>query len=283
MRISLKREIRLLKCLVVVGMVLSVGSSAFAKAESDSQISHVSKTNTIKKLKLNASLSVSAMRGFDEFSEESAYYAGVVGVDVNENLRADMSIGYSHPFDFNASRTDRWEIEDVLLRLSRSSVWENDSKSQNISLIGSMSLPTSGTSRDASLYSQVSVTARYVLNYKKLSFVAAPTIVGALHEFDTADESGFRKNSPLGISLGGSVRYGVTSKLGLVFGASMYSMFDYGFNNRNIQAVSGAVEYLVNKRVSLSLSSRWRSRVITNNSLFDDDASLVALGLIYNI
>ncbi len=280
MRTSLERKIRLLKWFVAVGVLVSMASRAFTQADSNGQsfLNHAA-----KKLKLNASLSVSAMRGFDEFSEESAYYQGVIGMKINENLKTDMSIGYSHPFDFDANRTDRWEIEDVLFRLLKSSIWKNDSKSQNISLTGSISLPTSGTSKDSSLYSQISLTTGYTLNYKKLTFVATPTIVGALHKFDTADEEGFEKNSPLGISLGGSIRYGVTSKLGLALGASIYSMFNYDFNNKNIQTVSGAVEYLVNKKISLSFSGRWRSKVVTNNSLFDDDASFVSLGLVYNI
>ncbi len=268
-----------------MGVVVSMGSKVMAQADpyDPSSPNYVGNNAKVKIPKFNASVSASAVRGLDEFDEESASYSGVIGMNINDNLRGDVSVGYSHPFDFDAERTDRWELDDVSLRLLKPSIWKSESKSQNVSLIGGLMLPTSGTSTDASLYSQVTLTARYTYRHKKFTYALSPTLVGALHEFETADEAGFRKNSPLGAAVSGSVRWGITRKFGVVAGASIYTLFDYDFNNRNIQSVSGALQYSVNKKMSLALSSRWRSRVITNNSLFDDDASRVALTLVYSI
>jgi hypothetical protein len=133
------------------------------------------------------------------------------------------------------------------------------------------------------LYSQARLTAQYTYRYKKWTLAATPALSLAYHEFDTADEAGFLKNSPLGVTVGGSARYGLTRKLGFVASASVTNLFDYDFNSRNVQSVAGSVQYLVNKKIFVALVARWRDRVITNNALFDDSASLVGLNVGYTL
>jgi hypothetical protein len=268
-----------------MGVVMSMASEAFAQADpyDPSSPNYVGNKAKVKRPRFNASISASAFRSFDEFAEEGAYYEGIVGMYINDNLRSDVTVGYSHPFDLDAERTDRWELEDITLRLLRPSYWKSDSKSQNLAFIGSLTLPTSGTSQDASLYSRLRFTAQYTYRVGRYTFAATPSITAALHEFETADEDGFLRNNPLGVTAGGSVRYAISSKLGVLAAVSIASLFDYDFQNRNVQSISGAVQYALNKKVFLQLSGRWRDRVITNNSLFDDDASQVALTMVYSL
>lgn len=276
---------KIFKLLAATGVVLCMGSLAFAQADpyDPSSPNYVGNKAKVKRPKYNASISASAFRGLDEFAEEGAYYEGVIGTYLNKNLRGDVTVGYSHPLDLDAERTDRWELEDVTLRLLRPSIWKSDSKAQNLSLIGAMRLPTSGTSQDSGLYSSAAVTAQYTYRLKRFTFAAAPRLGLSLHEFETTDEAGFLKNSPVSLGVGGSVRYGITSKLGVVAAARITNLWDYDFNSRNVQTVAGSVQYAVNKKVFLVLSGRWRDRVITNNSLFDDDASSVALTMVYSL
>jgi len=278
---------RVLVLLAAMGIVVSMGSKAFAQADpyDPSSPNYVGNSSKVKVPKYNANISATAFQSLDpeETIELGASYEFLVGRYFNKNLRGDVTVGYSHPFDLDAERPDRWEFDDVSLRLLKPSVWKSDSKNQNLALIGSLRLPTSGTSQDASLYSQARVTAQYSYRYKKWTLAATPTLSLAWHEFETADEDGFLKNSPLGVTVGGSARYGFNSKLGFVAAVSAVNLFDYDFNARTIQAVSGSLQYLVNKKTFIAVVARWRDRTVTNNALFDDSASLVGLNLGYTL
>jgi hypothetical protein len=282
---------KFLVLLAAMGIVVSMGSKALAQADpyDPSSPNYVGNSSKVKVPKYNATLSATAFQsldsaGEDEFGGETgASYEVLIGRYFNKNLRGDVTIGYSHPFDLDAERPDRWEFEDVSLRLLKPSVWKSDSKSQNLALIGSLRLPTSGTSQDASLITQARVTAQYTYRYKKWTLAATPTLSLAYHEFETADEDGFLKNSPVGITVGGSARYGFTRKLGFVAAASATSLLDYDFNTRTVQSVSGSLQYLVNQKTFVAIVARWRDLTVTNNALFDDSASLVGLNVGYTL
>lgn len=271
--------------MVATGIVMSLGTTVVAQSTTTVSGSSTSNKNSvkIKKSKYTASISASAVRGLDEFSEESAAYEGSVGMKINKDWSAGLTVGYSHPFDFDAERTDRWELEDVELSASRVSIWKSDSKKGNLSLGALILLPTSGTSSDSGMYSKVSVWTSYTHKVGRFTFGVTPQLVGAYHQFETTSESGFIKNSPLAVALGTSVGFKISKKWSLGAGAKVYSYFDYDFNNKNLQIFSGSLGYKATKKISLSLATAWRSRVITNNSLFDDDASSVSFTLTYSI
>ncbi len=270
---------------VAFGVVMSLGTAAVAQTDpyDPSSPNYVGNKSKVKAPKINTYLSATAFRGLDKLAKPGAYYASTFGLKVGKTLRGALTVGYSHPFDLNADNPDRWEFEDVSLRLVNPTYWKSASKKQNLSLIGALQLPTSGTSRNSGLISRVSLTGRYTYRVRRFTFSLSPRVVGAYHRYETADESGFQKNSPLGASFGGAVRWGISRKWGLVGSASLYTLFDYDFDSRSIQSVSGSVQYSVNRKMSLSLSSSWRDRVITNNSLFDDAASSVSFTLAYSI
>jgi len=279
----------ILIALAAMGVVVSMGSKAFAQADpyDPSSPNYVGNSSKVKVPKYNATLSATAFQSVDtddEFATEpGASYELLVGRYFNKNLRGDVTVGYSHPFDLDAERPDRWELEDITLRLLKPSVWKSDSKDQNLALIGSLRLPTSGTSQDASLFSQVRITAQYTYRHKKWTLSATPALSLAWHEFETEDEAGFLKNSPVGVTLGGAARYSITRKLGFVGSASVANLFDYDLNSRTVQTVAGSLQYLVNRKTFVALTARWRDRVLTNNSLFDDNASIVALSVGYTL
>lgn len=274
-----------LKLLAAMGIVVSMGSKVWAQADpyDPSSPNYVGNKAKVKRPRFNGSMSATAFRGLDEFAEEGAYYEGVLGFYVNDNLRGDVTVGYSHPLDLDAARTDRWEFEDVSLRLLKPSVWKSDSKAQNLALIGSLRVPTSGTSGDSGLYSAARVSAQYSYRFGKFTLAVVPSLGLSLHEFETADEAGFIKNAPLSLGASSSLRYSITRKLGIVAGLGLTSLYDYDFNNRNIQNVSGSIQYAVNNKTFLVLGMRWRDRIITNNALFDDDASAATLTLVYSL
>lgn len=268
-----------------MGVVALVSMGAFAQSDpyDPSSPNYVGNKAKVKLPKWNANIEASLLRGFDKLSEEAAYYQALVGYSFSKSLKGNVMLGYSHPLDGDAENPDRWQLEDVRLQLTNPSIWKSESKAQNLSLVGSLSLPTSTTSQNAGQIFSSSIGARFSHRWSKFTFLASPRLVASWHQYETRDQDGYVKNSPLGLSFGLTLRYAVSRKAALLTGASLYSAFDYDFGNKNVQTVFGAVQYTLTKKSYLVLSARWRDRILSNNSLFDDDASMASLSFGYSI
>lgn len=233
--------------------------------------------------KFNAQLSAMGFRSPDEFSDTGMYYEGYLGFSLTEKLKGGVIAGYSHPTDFDAQNPKRWRFEDVQFRLIHPSYWTSKDKKARLNLSASLSAPTSGTSINAGMITSGQLAAQYVYSLGKVSLSLTPGITAAYHEYETQDEDGFIKNSPLGFTAGGSLRYQVFSKLGAVVGASLYNYFDYDFTNYNIQTYRASIDYSPTNKIILMVGTRWRNRVISNNSLFDEDAFIYYLNVTYTL
>lgn len=268
---------------LVLGVLGSKGFAQSADPYDPNSPNYVGNKAAIKIPKWNVNVSASAFRSQDEFSETGLYYQGVAGYRFSKDLRGDVSVGYSHTTDFDAENPDRWQFEDITLRLLKPSFWKSEDRSVNVSLIGALDLPTSGTSLDASLYSRFRFSAQATKRWKKFTFAAVPTLGLSWHEFETSDRDGFIKNTPLSAGLSISARYAATSKLGFLGSVAYTGLYDYDFQSRDVQTVAGSVQYLVSQKLFTSLTYRWRDRVVTNNSLFDDDATMFILSMGYTL
>ena len=273
--------------LVAMGaLLLSLGSKGYAQSADPydpNSPNYVGNKAKIKRPKWNASVSSTAFRSQDEAAETGLYYDAVVGYYFNKKMRGDVTMGYSHTADFDAENPDQWEFEDISLRLLLPNVWRSKNNKWSSTLINRFDLPTSGTSSNAGQYGRIRSTLQTVTRWNKFTFAIIPTVGLSWHEFETTDRDGFVRNSPLSTSLSASARYAITRKLGFVAAAGYTTLFDYELETRNIQVLSGSLQYLVNKKIFTALGFRWRDRVVTNNSLFDDDANLLTFSIGYTI
>lgn len=264
----------------------ALGSKSFAQSADPydpNSPNYVGNKAAISIPKWNLNVSASTFRGQDEFSETGLYYQGVAGYRFNDKLRGDVSVDYTHTSDLDAENPDRWQFEDVTLRLLNPSFFKNEDRSFNLSLIGAVDLPTSGTSLNAGLYSRLRLSMQATKRWKRLTFAAVPTLGLSWHEFESSDRDGFIKNTPITAGLSLSTRYAFSSKLGALGALSYTELFDYDFQTQGVQSVSGSIQYLVSQKLFTSFTYRWRDRVITNNSLFDDDATMFILSMGYTL
>ncbi len=271
---------------ILCALTLSIQAFAQLDPYDPSSPNYVGNKVTAKKNKSlirfsTASLSTAAGRSFDEFGETAVFYSGTVGFRVGEKWSSDVTVDYSHPLDLDAERPDRWELEDVTLRAVRPNVWKSKDKSTYMSLQFALSLPTSGTSQDSGMRASASVRAPIAKRMGKATLIVTPTLVVANHRFDTADEFGFVKNSPYGAALSGALRYSITRKLAVLGAASIYTYWDYQSRNKNIQSLSASLQYSISNHWFGTFGYRWRDRIITNNSVFDDDTSRLSGSLTY--
>lgn len=279
-------SLKTLTLIIVGAVVLSFGFEASAQSADPydpNSPNYIGNKAKIKRPKWNSTISSSLFRSRDAASETGLYYQGVVGYYFNKKLRGDVTLGYSHSTDLVVANPDRWEFEDISLRLVRPNVWKSKNEKWSSTLIGRFDLPTSGTSQNASQYGRLRTSLQTVTRRGKFTFALVPTLTLAWHEFETRDRDGFIRNSPLALTFAGTARYGVTRRLGVVAAVGYTGVFDYDFNTVNVQVLSASVQYLINKKLFTSVGYRWRDRVLTNNSLFDDDASQLSLSIGYTL
>ena len=280
------RGVHLLTLIAVGAFILSLGSNGYAQSADPydpNSPNFVGNKTKIKRPKWNAAISSTVFRTQDEAAETGLYYDAVIGYYFNKKLRGDVTIGYSHTTDFDAANPDAWEFEDISLRLVSPSIWKSENRKWSATWINRFDLPTSNTSQNAGQLGRLRSTMQTVTRWNKFTFAVIPTLGLAWHEFETTDRDGFVKNSPLGLSLSASARYAFTRKIGFVVAGGYTTLFDYDFDTTNVQAITGSLQYLVNKKLFTSINFRWRDRVLTNNSLFDDDTNLFSLSLGYTL
>lgn len=236
----------------------------------------------IKKAKRwRGSFTTLGFRSFDEFGETGAYYEGNFAYKLGKKWSTDVTVAYSHPFDLDAERSDRWEWEDVRFRLVNPSVWKSSNGRSNVALRMNYSAPVSGTSQDASSFGSVSVSAPFTYSKGRMLYILTPVLLGAYHEFETADVFGFTPNSPFGVALTGAVRVTLTKSLSLLGSSFIYTFFDYEGRNRNLTEVAASLQFKLSRKVVGSVGWRRRDRIVTNNSFFDDDALRTSASLTY--
>jgi len=278
-------QLHFLKVVLFIGFFL-IGTSAYSQSADPydpSSPNYVGNKAKIKRPKWSASVSSTLFGTQDPASELGLFYDGVLGYFFNKNLRGDVTLSYSHTSDFNASQPSRWQFEDISLRLLRPSIWKSKNSKWSSTLISRLDLPTSQTSQNSGQFGRLNFSFQTVTRWKKFTFAFVPRLGLSWHEYETQDRDGVLKNSPLSGALSVSARYSLTKKIGFVVATGLTTLIDYDFNNQNVQVVSGSIQYLVNKKVFVSGGFRWRDRVVTNNSLFDDDASLMSLSIGYTL
>lgn len=223
-----------------------------------------------------------AGRAMQEFSEAYAYYEASATYLLDEGSLT-LSAGYSHPTDFDTANRDPWEWSDPSITYSSPVIYKFAvGESQfNVNSRVSYLAPVSGTSRNARSYGMMLGTLNAITSYGRFTFIASPTLFLGYHQYETADVFGYVRNSPVSLRLMGTVRAQIWKGLSGTFSGFVMNSWDYSADSRATQGVSSNIIYQVNNKFSVMAYASWRDRVITNNSLFDDDTVQTGLGAFY--
>ncbi len=240
------------------------------------------KSKTYQK-KYFASFGATVGQGFDEFSEAFGVYS-FSGSYALDKSSITTNIEYSNPLDGDTADVAPWRFEDVEF------VWNAPSlkpiilggKTVTFSPRVIYRAPVSDTARNAFSYGTLIGTLIGSLSEGRFTFIVSPSINLSYHEFDTANKAGTIKNIPLAGSIAATVRVTLVKNLFLTGSAFFYNGWDYDFNQIPVNGASSNIYYQVNPKLGLTAYVSWRDRVLTNNSLFDDETSNMGLGFITN-
>ena len=228
------------------------------------------------------SVMTQAGRAMQEFSETYVYYAASATYLLDKGSLT-FSADYIHPLDLDTANKDPWELGDPSLTYTSPLLFGfSVGKSKfNVSSRVTYLAPVSGTSRNASSFGMVAGTLNAVTSKGRFTFIAAPTLFLSYHRYETADVFGYNRNNPVSLRLMGTVRAQVWKEISATLSGFVMNSWDYSGTARLIQGLSSNVIYQINPQFSVLAFASWRDRVITTNSLFDDDTVQTGLGAIY--
>lgn len=233
--------------------------------------------------KYSASLGASMGRGFDEFSESFGAYS-FSGSYALGKTSITLNADYSHPLDGDTDDVRPWRMSDLELVWNLSALKPLEVGGKNINLVPRLTyrIPNSATSRYASSYGSVVGTLISSLNVGRFSFILSPRLTLSYHEYETADQAGFVKNTPFAAALVGTVRATVIKDVYLSGTLFVHNGWTYDFDVVPVTGVSSNIYYQATPTLGLMAYMTWRDRVYSNNSLFDDETSSMGLGVITN-
>ncbi len=229
----------------------------------------------------SAQLNLTGSRGSDELDH---YYFGAsatLGYSHRPWHSVYASVGYNRPSANEVENPDRYGATDStlgysirrLIHLQNGIEADGDFK---------ITLPTSTISNRASLQALVgpALSVRYPLYKQKLYARTAHEAAYGFYRYETADEAGYRYNSPWmftnGVGLGLRI-YKTTTAVDYDF----THLIDYADTRINVQTLRVSLGVAVTGQASVAAYARWRDRVVTDNALFDTDTRVIGLSFRY--
>jgi len=240
------------------------------------------KTPTKKDKKWSISVSTSYGQGLDEFAKGFTYSSASMSYSFGEDDRYVSNIGLSHLYKiskYEDPNKPNSQLEDIELGVTDTKLFELPKQGFKISTSLGATLPTSLTSQKATMRGALDIGVRFSQKFRYGSLSQGNTLILYNHEYKTADEFGSRYNSQYVLvnSLGYNLPF--LKKLSWNIGAKLATVRNYNAKVINVQTYSSGFSYNFIDSYVLSVSYRTKDRIITNNSLFDDDNTMYMLGL----
>lgn len=260
-----------MRVLALVFMLMGFAELALGQMSATSTVTQGQKRTvpmTVSKWTSSAQLSYS--KNQDYYSDAFTSLGLGVGYKIKPNWMSYLEAGYSTPISNNPEKTERYGISDVDLGLNVGQIYKNK-YNFTVGATTSLTLPTSTISKNSSLNAGWSggLTTSTPLQYG-FNVSSSHILFANWYRYETADEAGYSYNYPFGYSNSIALRWSkksfyVSGSFGLTY------LKDFADTEINIQSTRAAIGYSLTKIVSAEIYGRWKDRVLTNNSVFDED------------
>lgn len=226
----------------------------------------------------------SVRTGMSKNQDEYSDYFSSTNFEISRALgngkTLSVSTSYSQPVSDDQDKVKRYGIGDLDLSLGWDELYRFN---ESGSLAGSIGFtgPSSRTSRLASMNGafngSLSTSWKLPQNFR---FSTNHGLTLFSYQYDTANDDGDVYNSPFGTSNGISLGWGANS-FRITGSYSLYYTQNYAKTDIWVQSVGSSVSYSFTNSISAALGFSWRDRILTNNSLFDDDTTVTSLSVSY--
>lgn len=230
-----------------------------------------------------------ASRGLDEYADT---WTTVNDLSVSYRLNSWSALGVSLGYEalvykhdgefFNNEDTDpgRYGLTDLEFSFTVPKLWYTEKA--RLVWSSALTLPTSRASQRNTLISELRTTLalRYLPN-SRIIITPSLGVYGRYFEYDTANVFGTRANSPVGATAGIAGAYTFNSMLVGTLSYSQTLRYDYFRDWRTVQSATARLIVNATDVLNVSVGYNWRDQMITNEPLFDDDRSLMFIGVSY--
>lgn len=283
-----------LSCLLSFLLVLTLVGEFSLAASSSTSLKNSKKfsQSRVKKLKLkklkkkkssySAQFSSEVSQGLEE--EDRPVFG--LGMSITKNWTKRVSLTGDVSF-YNAFKEYEEDyirgFEDVNLTLSHSSLLRSRAYRLNLAGFVGLIAPTSETSQDASMRFGSYLGFHLSKKISLFQFYLKPVVTYLNHQYDTANKAGTIPNynvivgDEVGVSLKFNRHWSWTNAY------KFSSLWDYKKRQRDVQEYRSVLNLQWNRHWSTYLSYKQKSDVLTNVSLFDQENTMVLLGVGYGI
>ena len=252
-------------------LIFVISTSAFA-------VTGNSRTRLPEPNALQGEISSSLGRGFDYYAD----YFSTLGLSMSYKMSGSWVLKgeaeYRHVFtEFEERHTD--SFEDTVVGIANSSFYRDSESGFNIDGGLKLRLPTSETSRRAGTRFVTGLGVNLSMPIGRARIVQSTSYSYYNQQFDTADEAGLEPNPIHAVGLGLGVSLQLTSWLTWSVGGQLHTIWDLESDRDRIEGFSSSLDAEIDRIWSISLAIQTRNKILSNNSLFDDDTTLISLGL----
>lgn len=229
----------------------------------------------------SAQLNLSGSRGSDELDYYNFGGSATIGYSYRPWHSIYASAGFNRPSVNEVENPHRYGATDSTLGYAiRRLIHLRNGIEADGDL--ELTLPTSTISSRASMQAMIapSLSVRYPLYRQSVFARSSHEIAYSFYRFETADEAGYRYNSPWmftnGLGLGLRI-YKTTTAVDYDF----THLIGYADTRINVQTLRVSMGVAITGRASVSAYARWRDRIVTDNALFDTDTRVIGLSFRY--
>ncbi len=235
--------------------------------------------------KWHGSISMNTSKNQDQYSDSFLSSQLQLSYEFMRSTEFYSEILYRRPFTSTEEKVHRYGFEDLIFGFNQllfsNQYGEKDTVSTNISGFVEGSLPSSDSSRRASLQGTASGGLTSNTVWKKFIFSTHHGFTYNFYKYETADDFGTAYNSPYMISNGASITWRITNRWNWTNAYSLYYLKNFANTENNIQAIASSVSYALSRNFTMSAFFSWKDNVKTNNALFDDDTTYSGAGIRY--
>lgn len=219
--------------------------------------------------KFSAFFLASAMRTTYPYDVVYSSYSVDLGYQLSRKSELTGSLSFSHAFeDYKDQYTT--QFEDVSVAINRSLY----ARPSGFRVVGQLKqdFPTSITSREASMLSRTSGGITLIaMGPGRTAFTWANMLAYSYHRYDTADEAGKIKNSPVAYTTAISMSVPFLKRFSFRLAGGRYTLWDYDSRQDALTFAAAKLRTQLTSQFAISLFGKVKSKVLTNNSLFDHD------------
>lgn len=227
----------------------------------------------------------SVRTGMSKNQDEYSEYFSSTSFSLSRGLRngksLSISTSYSQPVSDDRDKVQRFGMGDIDISMGFDELYRFNESGSMAGSLGFVA-PASRASRNASMNGAISGSLS--TSWKLPAAIRFSTSHGLTlysYQYDTADKDGYTYNSPFGTSNGVSLGWGKNG-FRLSGSYSLYYTQNFAKTDIWVQSLASSVSYSLTKSISLALGFSWRDRILTNNSLFDDDTTVTSLSASYS-